>query len=459
MSYTTEWGSTDRVLGMAQLMAFGKLRPPFSGSVQAIDPATLGRAQILMIEQADTMAKLALMRQMVLDGTATPEDLDGLDLTTQDGDQLGSGREIAESVQSGPHGAEIGPVGDLYLGICHYIRSALETARKTDQTTQTPPIVPPGTELPGLGWPLPSSPPSGWPQGLPWPGGGGGDVLVPPELPSSWWDDLPWFKQSIASGAPVLAIVVTVLGVAGIAAAAYYGIEKERAGVKIEAERAFAQWQAHMQIQIAKLKIAAGQTVEAPPFVSRAAEIERAQSSPWLIGGVGVLVGGLLLGAASLGHQELKRRRKNPCSSSSKPNPKRRASSRRQKCRIDGTDVKVEVRKLRSGFRAYYIGPTKRVPIVIPEVRTYDEAFQAACRQLRAAKRRARRRRNPTVAGTKRTQNVKRKKTMIRNPKRSKRTTKEAWIRRQMRKGRSRKQAQSDWAFRRRMMSARRRRS
>ena len=50
----------------------------------------------------------------------------------------------------------------------------------------------------------------------------------------------------------------------GAGIATYYGIESQRAGVKIEGEKAHAQWQAHMQIQIAKMKLAAGQTVVMP---------------------------------------------------------------------------------------------------------------------------------------------------------------------------------------------------
>jgi hypothetical protein len=469
----TNWSSGDELLGTGQLMAFGKVKAGQKGYIQAHDAITLGRSQIVAIAAADKLVRDARLKLWLLGGKISAAEFAQLGAEPMPPERFGDWKVEAQSLRDDPNYAQVGQICESYFAVCHFIRKLLRSHRKTDQVSVAPPAVPPGSELPGLpglpGLTLPVDPPTGWPPSLPWPGktgGDPGDILTPPAQPpatGNWWEELPWFQSSagIAQGAPTIAIVITILGVAGIAGATYYGVEKEKAGIKIEAERAFAQWQSHMQIEIARMKLAAGQAVELPEFMSRAAQIEEAQSSPLMWAGAGVLLGGLAIGGAFIGKKQIAKRRArrpNPCPT---PNPRRaRRSSRRKQCKIDGTQVTVEVHKLKRGFSAYYLGPTKKVRIAIPECRTYDQAFKEACKALRAAKRRARRKKNPKTIVTKR--KTKTTKIVQKNPKRKKkaaakaRPTKAAFIRRQMRKGRTRAQAEADWKFRQRMAKGRR---
>ena len=283
---------------------------------------------------------------------------------------------------------------------------------------------------------------------------------------------------SPTSSAVVLGWVwpILVLGIAGTAALAWYGSKRAEAGVAIEAERAHSFARAWRDIKIAMVQAASGQKIEVADFVSRGAQIEAFQTSPLLIGGTAIAAAGVAGGSVAWAlSQGGGGRKKNP------------SHRRTRKC--VGRDV--EVSKYASGFRAWLLEGKKRGrSIDVKGARTYDDAFKLACADIRKRKRK-----NPDVVvavanpkkrkkakttkprkkSTKRKtakkktakrktakkksakkKSAKKKSTKKRNPA----ITKEAFIRRQMRKkdkrGRktSRAQAEAQWKGARRMKGA-----
>ncbi len=469
--FETKWSAADTVLGQGQLAAFKDADPSMCRWVQARTAIDLGRAQLVLMTSADKLIMDAHALGMLKSGEMSQADFAAVLATPLDpgmpiGDKLGAAKTVQDV-----YGPLVGPVADYYLMVQGVIRQMFQSHRQTESNGKT--SLPPGGTPPGFGLPLPGSPPTTWwPGDFPWPGLPGTLPTLPGELPQtppiepppfttppSWWP----FDAEIAQAGAAVPILIGVLGIAGIAGATYYGIEAKRAGVKVEAERAFSEWQAWQRVEIAKMKIAVGQAVQLDPFVSSAAQVERVQSSKLLLVGIGVgagvlaaVVGPKLATKAKSEYRRRRPARQNPSRSSSRP------SSRRKECKIDGTAVTVEVRKLKSGYKAAYIGPTRKVPIAIPECRSYDQAFKEACNALRAAKRRARGKRCNPKTVVKRTKRTRSKTTVRSNPKRKKKTARKGptardrFISSQMRKGRSKKQAQADYKGRQRLRKLRR---
>jgi hypothetical protein len=393
MSLKINWSGADAGIGWSQIAAWSDPELPSQQFTQ-VDPGAMARSQIYLISQADECVRAAQLRVLLTTGALTLDDYNSMMAGPMPADQFGAWADVAQSLQKA-HGSSLGQIGDLYLAICHFIRRTYGTARRTDAVSGTPELtVPPGElpqipPIPGLptGLPttlpteLPSTPPAGWPSYLPWPGG-----------------------TSETTDAPVWAIAIVVFGVASIAGLTYYGIEKDRAGVKIAAESAVAQFQSQTQIAIARAKIQAGQFVELPEFMSRAAQIEKVQSSPIFLIGSGIGLAAIAGAAVYMGSKR-KPRRANP--TRRLPAPRRSSTQRRV---ISGATV--EVRKLRSGYKAYLIGPTRNVPIAIGEVSSYAAAFSAAGRKIRSVK--AKRKKAPArrkKATTRRKTTTRRKKT------------------------------------------------
>jgi hypothetical protein len=121
--------------------------------------------------------------------------------------------------------------------------------------------------------------------------------------------------------------IVVILGVAAMAATAWWAVEHEQAASRVQIESAWAFHKAWSDVRIALAQVAAGQTVTRSDWAGARGAVANAVDRPWfvpaLLGGVAVTVG--VVAYATRPKTALARRRAEPAP---EPNPRRRRRRR-----------------------------------------------------------------------------------------------------------------------------------